>query len=95
MPGGLGDPLQAVGSLPGVGRASFDGGKLLLWGAAPEDSRVYVDGAYLQTIDLSALSTSPRRIVFSRIWSSPGTHRLTIRVAGGGPVSIDLFVVLR
>ena len=58
-------------------------------------ARVYVDGAYLQTIDLSALSTSPRRIVFSRIWSSPGTHRLTIRVAGGGPVSIDLFVVLR
>ncbi|MCC6644321.1 MAG: hypothetical protein IT374_01960 [Polyangiaceae bacterium] len=38
------DPLRAVESLPGVGRASFDGGRIVLWGAAASDSRVLVDG---------------------------------------------------
>ena len=39
-----GDPLEAVGSLPGLARPAFDGGKLIVWGAAPGDTRVYVDG---------------------------------------------------
>ncbi len=42
--GTAGDALQAVGSLPGLARPAFDGGKLIVWGAAPADTRVYVDG---------------------------------------------------
>jgi hypothetical protein len=44
VPGTGGDALKAVESLPGVGRSAFDGGKLVVWGAAPGDTRVYVDG---------------------------------------------------
>jgi hypothetical protein len=44
VPGTAGDPLLAAGSLPGLARPSFDDGKLVVWGAAPADTRVYVDG---------------------------------------------------
>lgn len=44
LPGTQGDAIRVVESLPGVGRASFASGQLLLWGASPESSRIYVDG---------------------------------------------------
>ena len=44
VPGTAGDALLAVGSLPGLARPAFDDGKLVVWGAAPGDTRVYVDG---------------------------------------------------
>jgi hypothetical protein len=45
VPGTAGDPLLAAGSLPGMARPTFDDGKIVVWGAAPADTRVYVDGA--------------------------------------------------
>jgi TonB family protein len=39
-----GDVLRVVESLPGVARSSVGSGQLVVWGAAPEDTRVYVDG---------------------------------------------------
>lgn len=50
VPGTGGDPLLAVGSLPGLARPSFDGGKLVVWGAAPGDTRVYVDGVEIPAL---------------------------------------------
>jgi TonB family protein len=44
VPGTQGDVLRVVESLPGVGRSSVGTGQLVVWGAAPEDTRVYVDG---------------------------------------------------
>lgn len=49
-PGTAGDPLRAVESLPGVGRASFDGGRLIVWGAASGESKVLVDGVEIPTL---------------------------------------------
>lgn len=43
LPGARGDPLQVVSNLPGVARAPLGSGALVLWGAAPGDTRVYVD----------------------------------------------------
>jgi hypothetical protein len=42
--GTQGDVLKVVESMPGVGRAAVGSGQLLVWGAAPEDTRAYVDG---------------------------------------------------
>jgi TonB family protein len=42
--GTQGDVLKVVESLPGVGRASAGSGDVVVWGAAPEDTRVYVGG---------------------------------------------------
>lgn len=44
IPGTQGDVLRVIESLPGVGRASAGSGQLVVWGAAPEDTRVLLDG---------------------------------------------------
>ncbi len=44
VPGTGGDTLRVVQNLPGVARAAAGSGALVVWGAAPQDTRVYVDG---------------------------------------------------
>lgn len=44
LPGTQGDVLKVVESMPGVARASAGSGQLVVWGASPEETRVYVDG---------------------------------------------------
>ena len=48
VPGTGADPLKSIESLPGVTRTAFDGGKVVLWGAA--DTRVYVDGVEIPAL---------------------------------------------
>jgi hypothetical protein len=48
--GTQGDALKAVQALPGVVRPSFGYGPLVVWGAAPRETRIYVDG-----VDVPAL----------------------------------------
>ncbi|MCU0655715.1 MAG: TonB-dependent receptor [Polyangiaceae bacterium] len=43
VPGTQGDVLKVVESMPGVGRAAAGSGALVVWGAAPQDTRVYID----------------------------------------------------
>jgi TonB family protein len=42
--GTQGDVLKIVENLPGVARATAGSSAIVVWGAAPEDTRVYVDG---------------------------------------------------
>jgi hypothetical protein len=42
--GAAGDAVRAVQSLPGVARPAFGGGLLVVWGAAPRETRLLVDG---------------------------------------------------
>lgn len=44
LPGTQGDVLKVVESMPGVARSAAGSGQLIVWGASPEDTRVYVDG---------------------------------------------------
>jgi TonB family protein len=44
VPGTQGDVLRVVESLPGVARASLGTGALVVWGAGPDDTGVYIDG---------------------------------------------------
>ena len=44
VPGTFGDPVRVIQSLPGAARASFGSGVLIIRGANPEDSALYVDG---------------------------------------------------
>jgi TonB family protein len=44
VPGAQGDVLKVVESMPGVARASAGSAALIVWGAAPGDTRTYVDG---------------------------------------------------
>jgi TonB family protein len=47
VPGTQGDVLKVVENLPGVARAAVGSGALVVWGAAPQDTRVYVDGIHV------------------------------------------------
>ncbi len=47
VPGTQGDTLKVVQNLPGVARASFGSGALVVWGASPQDTRTYVDGIHI------------------------------------------------
>jgi hypothetical protein len=61
-------------------------------------AKVYLDGAYVATVDLGASSTVSRKVVWSTRWSSVGTHMVRIKVVGpdGGPkVSLDAVAVLK
>lgn len=42
VPGTQGDVLKVVENLPGVARASAGSGQVIVWGAAPQDTRTYV-----------------------------------------------------
>lgn len=44
VPGTDGDVLRVVENLPGVARAALGTGALVVWGAAPQDTGVYIDG---------------------------------------------------
>jgi TonB family protein len=47
VPGTQGDVLKVVENLPGVARSAVGAGTLVVWGSAPQDTRVYVDGIHV------------------------------------------------
>jgi hypothetical protein len=60
--------------------------------------RIYVDGVYVTTIDTRSSSSIYRSIVWTRAWSSVGTHVIKLVVVGtaGRPrVDLDAFIALK
>jgi spore germination protein YaaH len=61
--------------------------------------KVYLDGAYVTTIDTAAAALAYRQLLFSRAWSSVGTHTLRLVIIGGSAgharVDIDAIALLR
>jgi TonB family protein len=50
VPGTSGDTLKVVQNLPGVGRSSFGSGQLIVWGSAPNETRVFLDGVAIAAL---------------------------------------------
>lgn len=50
VPGAQGDVLKVVENLPGVARAAVGSAQLVVWGAAPQDTRVYVNGVRIPAL---------------------------------------------
>lgn len=60
-------------------------------------ARIYIDGAYVTTVDLYAPTATYRYVAFARTWTSLGTHTIKV-VSVGTPyprVDIDAFGVIR
>lgn len=58
---------------------------------------VYVDGAYVMTVDLSSATVKAHIAAFSRTYSASGTHTVTIKVVGtsGRPtITVDAFALM-
>jgi subtilisin family serine protease len=61
-------------------------------------AKVYVDGAYVQTINLYRSSTQSKVVIFNKSWSTNGVHSVKLVVVGtsGHPrVEVDAFPILR
>ncbi len=50
IPGTFGDPVKVIQTLPGAARSPFGTGLLIIRGANPEDSAVYVDGVRIPIV---------------------------------------------
>jgi C1A family cysteine protease len=60
-------------------------------------ANMYVDGNFVQTIDLYSATRTARVVVFSRYWGSAGTHTVTLKIVGtaGRPrVDVDAIAVV-
>jgi TonB family protein len=90
VPGTQGDTLKVVQNLPGVARASFGSGALVVWGAAPQDTRVYVDGIHIPLLyhggGLRSVLTSD---LVRAINLAPGGYGSEYGRGLGGLVTID------
>ncbi len=67
-------------------------------GPTSGQARIYVDGVLASTIDLRSTTAKSRVVLFSRSWSTPGTHSVRLVVVGtsGRPrVDVDGFAVIR
>jgi subtilisin family serine protease len=61
-------------------------------------AKIYVDGAYVQTIDFYRSSTQSKVVVFNKSWPTNGLHSVKLVVVGtsGRPrVEVDAFPILR
>jgi hypothetical protein len=74
----------------------LDQGRLGPTGPTRGTARVFIDGAYVKTVDLRRSSFSAHVAVYSRTWTTAGRHTIRIEVVGTSThpmVAIDEFVV--
>ncbi|MEO6599143.1 MAG: TonB-dependent receptor plug domain-containing protein [Polyangiaceae bacterium] len=90
QPGTHDDPAKAIENLPGFARAAFGSDQLLLWGAAPEDSRVYVDGVEIpQLFHGSGIRSTINGNLLQSVSLSPGAYGADYGRAIGGMVRLE------
>ncbi len=84
------DPGKVIENLPGVARSSFGSDLLVLWGAAPEDSRVYVDGVEIpQLFHGGGIRTVVNGNLVQSVTLTPGAYGADYGRAIGGMVRLE------
>jgi TonB family protein len=91
VPGTFGDPLRVVQNLPGVARTPFGLGLLVIRGASPQDSGVFVEGHPVPILYhfLGGPSVLTPRLI-DRIDFFPGNFGVKYGRATAGIVDVDL-----
>ncbi len=85
-----GDPAKAALDLPGVARPSFESGKLVVWGAAPEDTRVYVDSVEIpQLFHGSALRSTVNGDLVRGVTLTAGAYGADFGRSIGGMLRLE------
>ncbi len=88
--GSQGDVLKVVQNLPGVSRPPVASGQIVVWGSAPRETRIYVDG-----VDIPALyhGSGLRSVISSDLVSSidlvPGAYGAEYGRGLGGLVRVE------
>ncbi|MGZ3419444.1 MAG: TonB-dependent receptor domain-containing protein [Polyangiales bacterium] len=90
IPGTQGDTLKVVQNLPGVARSGLGSGALVVWGAAPTDTRVYVDGVRVpQLYHVGGLRSTISSEIVRSIDLVPGGYGAEYGRGLGGLVTVD------
>lgn len=90
VPGSSGDVVRVVESLPGVARSTAGSGALVVWGAAPRDTRIYVDGVPIPRLyHEGGLRSVVHPMLVDAIELSPGGYGAAWGRGIGGLVRID------
>jgi len=91
VPGTQGDTLKVVQNLPGVARSSFGSGELIVWGAAPNETKVNVDGVEIPALyHVGGFRSTVNSDLVRSINLSPGAYGADYGRGLGGLVRIDL-----
>ena len=84
------DPLKVVEDLPGVARATAGSGDVIVWGAAPADSRVVIDGVEWPALyHVGGWRSTIAAGLVARVALTPGGFGAEWGRALGGLVRID------
>ncbi|HXJ21114.1 MAG TPA: TonB family protein [Polyangia bacterium] len=90
IPGTQGDTLKAVQNLPGVARAPFGIGLLPVWGSAPQDTRVYVDGVDIPLLyHFGGLRSTVNSEFVQSLTFVPGAYQADHGLGLGGIVEVE------
>ena len=91
MPGTGGDIVRAVQSLPGVARAPFNAGQVVVRGTSPQDSGFFLGGAPLPIVfHFGGLSTVLNADVLEQVVYLPGNFGVRYGRRLGGVVDLRL-----
>ena len=91
VPGTQGDTLKVVQNLPGVGRSAFGSGQLIVWGSAPNETVVNVDGVEIPALyHGGGLRSTINADLVRSIDLSPGSYGAEYGRGLGGLVKIEL-----
>lgn len=91
VPGTQGDTLKVVQNLPGVARSSFGSGELIVWGAAPNETKVNVGGVEIPALyHVGGFRSTINSDLVRSIDLSPGSYGAEYGRGLGGLVRIDL-----
>jgi hypothetical protein len=89
IPGTNNDAIKAVQNLPGVARAPFISGLLVVWGSAPNDTRVYADGVLIPVLyHFGGLRATINSEFVSQITFKPGAYSADFGRGLGGIVDV-------
>lgn len=90
VPGTQGDTLKVVQNLPGVARSSFGSGQLVVWGSAPSETQVFVDGVSIPTLyHIGGLRSTVNSDMVKSIELSPGAYGADYGGGLGGLVRVE------
>jgi TonB family protein len=89
IPGTQGDALRAVQNMPGVARASFGGGQLVVRGSSPGDTRVFFEGIEIpQLYHFFGLTSVFNSDILKQIMFVPGNFSVRYGRATGGIIDV-------
>jgi len=84
------DPVKIVENLPGLSRSPFGSDRLVLWGAAPEDTRFYVDGVEIpQLFHGSGIRSTVNGDMLQSVALTPGAYGADYGRGIGGMVRLE------